>query len=111
MRYLKNSSGCTHIFEVAYLNGMCANVPRCTIPIYIQDFSEKSKMAAGKPEVLITRKLVEVSEKFQRLHPGFQGCLTDWNYCQHYPTSTDTGNGNSGAVTGSSYICALEWGI
>jgi len=44
MRYLKNSSGCTHIFEVAYLNGMCANVPRCTIPIYIQDFSEKSKM-------------------------------------------------------------------
>jgi len=65
-------------------------------------------MAAGKPEVLITRKLVEVFEKFQRLHPGFRGCLTDWNYRQHYPTSTDTGNGNGGAVTGSSYICALE---
>jgi len=87
MRYLKNSSGYTHIFEVVYLNGMCANVPRCTIPLYIQDVSEKSKMAAGKPEVLITRKLFEVSEKFQRLHQGFQGRLTDWDYSQHCSTS------------------------
>ncbi len=31
-------------------------------------------MAAGKPEVLITRKVVEVFDKLQRLHPSFRGC-------------------------------------
>jgi len=112
MRYLKNSSGYTHIFEVVYLNGMCANVPRCTIPLYIQDVSEKSKMAAGKPEVLITRKLFEVSEKFQRLHPGFQGRLTDWDYSQHCSTSADTENRNGGAVIGSkSKMAAVKAGL
>jgi len=31
MRYLKNSSGYSHIFEVAYLNGMCAKFPQSNI--------------------------------------------------------------------------------
>jgi len=34
----------------------------------------KSNMAAGKPEVLITQKLFDVSEKFQRRQPGIQRC-------------------------------------
>jgi len=88
-----------------------ANVTRCTVPLEIQDVGQKFNMAVGKPEVLITRKLVEAFEKFQRLHPGFLGCLTDWNYRQCYSTSTDTGNWNSGAATGSSYICAVELGM
>jgi hypothetical protein len=61
-----------------------------------------------KPEILITPEAIDVFDEFQRLSHGFHGCLTRLGHCQHCAMSADTGNGNGGAETGSTYISAME---
>ena len=41
-------------------------------------FTLKNKMAALKPEVIITQAWNEIGSKFQRLTPHFRPCPTQW---------------------------------
>ena len=43
-------------------------------------------MAAGKPEVIITLKSLEVFMKFQRRNPCFRGRRMQWTYCRYWLT-------------------------
>jgi hypothetical protein len=48
-----------------------------------QTGSQKSNMAAAKPEVLISQVLDKVDTKFQMLHPHFRGPASQWSCHQH----------------------------
>src|SRR5664279_3558025 len=48
--------------------------------------SRKSKMAAGKPEVLISQLSDNIETRFQRLPPHFRGLATQWYYYEFYQT-------------------------
>src|SRR5664279_1465174 len=48
--------------------------------------SLRSKMAAGKPEVLLSQRSNNIETRFQRLPPHFRRSATQWYYCQFYPT-------------------------
>ena len=62
----------------------------------------KSKMAAAKPEVLISQLLYQIATKFQRLHPHFWGPPTQQNWCGHCDIEV-TGKSKMAAITGSRY--------
>src|SRR5664279_272409 len=48
--------------------------------------SGKSKMAAAKPEVIITQLVVQIETRYQRLPPCFRDHTTRWHYVGLYPT-------------------------
>src|SRR5208282_1359077 len=47
--------------------------------------SKKFKMAADKPEVLISRLLDKIASKFQRQSLCFRGPETEWHWCRYCP--------------------------
>src|SRR5664279_409744 len=48
--------------------------------------SGKSKMAAAKPEVIITQLVDQIETRYQRLSPCCRGHTTRWHYVGLYPT-------------------------
>ena len=60
--------------------------------LWVQTGSQKSNMAAAKPEVLISHVLQQIDTRFQRLYSGFRGRPTRRTNCRYPPMLTDTGN-------------------
>src|SRR5258706_234493 len=72
MRWKRNSNGYAHVFEDGKPSGTNKEVVR-------HKRKWKSKMAAVKPEVLVSRLVHEIETKFQRLYPCFRGWQNQWH--------------------------------
>ena len=57
-----------------------------------QTGSQKSNMAAAKPEILISQVLDKVDEKFQMLHQHFRAPASQWSCHQHYEVKPEVRN-------------------
>src|SRR5664279_40176 len=54
--------------------------------------SQKSKMAASKPDILISQLLDKIETKFQRLTLHFRGPATQWEWLEYCATKTEAEN-------------------
>ena len=63
-----------------------------------QTGSQKSNMAAAKPEVLMSQVLDKTDMKFQKLHPHFRGLASQWSCCQHCRIKPEVRNKDGGFI-------------
>ena len=85
MRYQRDPKGYPHVLGVHQLNRQLST----SVPA---DRHPKSKMAAYKPDVVISQEWNEISTRFQRLSPCFRGTPTQQAHRLHRHLPTDTRN-------------------
>jgi hypothetical protein len=73
----------THVFSMLP-EQMPSRTAHCDV-----DRCQKTKMAVGKPEVVITLVWNKISMRFQRLHPYFRCCPNECRIERLTATSTD----------------------